>query len=57
MSKGNETTETKTNDDQTFHSLGLVRVEGIMSAERAVDVVGSRLSKFNISLTTTLLLQ
>ena len=37
-------------NENDFHSLGMVRVEGIMSAERAVDLVKGRLSKFNLNL-------
>ena len=36
--------------EKNFHSLGMVRVDGNMPAERTVDLVKGRLEKFNLSL-------
>ena len=39
-------------DGQSFQSLGMIRVEGSIKSEQAIELVQGRLAKFNLKLDT-----
>ena len=38
--------------ERKFHSLGMVRIEGKMTSERAVELVEERLNEFSLNMET-----